>query len=372
MDPSVVVQAFLFAIFGALTSAIAAVIGPTYDNLLVPELNAGSLYPAFGPTGAAPGSFLSTASSFSAYVLGNVVDPAVVLVAVAIALLYLARAAVGRAALSFDALVTKLVFSVLLANFTLPVAAALLDLGGAAYPIFAGFDGGAWQHWVNLAGYGELGFSWDNGALAFALSFALFAVVLLLAIMVALRDALLAVLLVLLPIFTLLYPIPTLAPLARRAWLMFGELVFLPCLLVIPLELAVGSPSVLLLLAYLAVALSMPSLISLAGGALTQAGFPSAGGVLSGGVQRGLSVGSLSVGNLFRPLSTVGGRAATVGGVGRVAGTAAFPAAAPLLGAEVVGRGIAHLVRHAGPAVAQRFHRPYRFPTVQRFSEFHP
>ncbi|MCI4335870.1 MAG: hypothetical protein L3K17_01545, partial [Thermoplasmata archaeon] len=264
------------------------------------------------------------------------------------------------------------VLSVILANFSVPVAGAVIGLGGAAFPIVAGFDGGAWQHWINLAGYGELGFSWDNGALAFVVSFVLFSVVLLLAAAVALRDALLAVLLVLLPVLTLGWPIPTFAPLARRAWLLFGELVFLPCVLVIPLELAVGSSSVLLLLGYLTVALSTPWLVSLTGAQLTSAGFPSGGSALTGGIQRGLSTASTSVGQMFRPMAQAGaasGRGSVLGAAGRIgqmAGRAGFPATAPLIGAELVGRGATHLVRHIGAKLPALGHRPDKFPPVKR------
>src|SRR5579871_744108 len=238
--------------FAALTGVLAAILGPTYDNILVPSLAPAALY----PTPFAAGTFLSAAAAFSTFVLGDTVPRP-------------------------EPFLGRLLLAVLLANFTLPIAAGLLDVAGAAYPVIAGWDGGAWQHWVNLAGWGELSYSWDNGALAFVVTFGLFALVLLLAAVVAVRNALLAVLLVLLPAFTLLWPIPPLAPLARRGWTLFGELAFLPCVMVIPLELAVGAPSVLALLGFLTVALASPALISLAGAQLTAAGFPSAGATLS-------------------------------------------------------------------------------------------
>ena len=393
MDPTVIVQAFLFAFFAGLTAILSVIIGPTYDNLFVPEMSAGSLYPTL-PLGGGGTGFLATAATFSDYLLANLVDPVIVLVAVGIGLLYLARAVLGREEVRFQGALPKLIGAVILANFAVPVAGLLLSVGAATYPVVAGFDGGSWQHWTNLAGFGEIYFTWDNGALAFVVSFALFSVVLLLAMAIALRDALLAVLLVLLPILTLLWPIPALAPLARRAWMLFGELVFLPCVLVVPLELAVGSPSVLVLLGYLTVALSSPWLISLAGAQLTGAGFPGAGSVLSGGVQRGLAAGSSSVGQSFGALSRVsrispvprrespegegpptpaawqGGaptssvataRASTpasgwfgyravagAGRLGQLAGRAGFPASAPLVGADLLGRGAAHLLRHVG------------------------
>ncbi len=371
MDPGQVIQGFLFALFSGLTALLATVTGPTYDNLLVPELTPAALFPPLGIAGG--GGFLGEAATFSNYLLATLVDPAIALVAVGAALLYLGRAVLGPWAVRFEALLPKLVVSVILANFSLPIAGALVDLAGAAYPVVAGFDGGAWQHWTDLAGTGELQFSWDNGALTFVVSFALFSLVLLLAAAVAVRDALLAVLLVLLPVFTLLWPIPALAPLARRAWSMFGQLAFLPVVLVIPLELAVGSPSVLLLLGFLVVALGTPSLLSLAAAHLGSVGLPSASGALTGGIQRGLSVGALSLGSLARPLT--GGSAGAsrwLGGVGRVgqaASRAAFPASVPLLGAELAGRGVAHLVRHLGTSGAVPLHRPHRFPTVQRPTE---
>lgn len=347
MDPGQIVQGILFAIFASLTGLLSGVTAPTYDNLLVPELAPSVLFPSLGPTGG--GGFLTEAVLFSRYLLANLVDPLIALVAVGVAALFLARAVAGRWAVRFDAALPKFLVAVLLANFTVPVAGGILSLAGATYPVIAGFDGGAWQHWTNLGGVGGFQFSWDNGALAFVVSFALFSLVLLLAAAVALRDALLAVLLVLLPVFTLLWPIPPLAALARRAWSMFVQLAFLPCVLVVPLELAVGSPNILLLLGFFVVALSSPSLLSMATAQLASVGFPSGGAALTGGIQRGLSVGSLSVSSLFRPL---GGGARTpaalrhAGAVGQAAGRAAFPAAAPLVAAELAGRGAAHLLRH--------------------------
>jgi hypothetical protein len=341
-------QALLFTIFAALTGVLGAVLGATYDNLLVPELDASSLYPALTATGGS--SYLHLAAAMSAYVLTGLVDPAIGLVGLAVGLAYLGRSFLGRLGGAVEPLLGRLVLAVLIANFSLPIAGAILDLAGATYPFLAGFDGGAWRSWTALDPSGSVTFSWDNGVLAFVITFALFSVVLLLAAAVALRDALLGVLLVLLPLFTLLWPVPTLAPLARRAWLMFGELAFLPCVLVIPLELAVGSSSILLLLGYLVVALASPSLVSLAGAQLTQSGFPSAGGVIAGGIQRGLGVASSSVGTLTAPL---GGFAKGSSGAGQVAGAAgralggsAFPAALPLVTADVLGRSAAGLVRH--------------------------
>ena len=380
---SATIQAILFAMFVALTAVLAAVLGPTYDNVLVPELAPSALYPSLGPGGGSGGSFLATAASFSGFLLTSLVDPAIALVGLIIGGLYLVRAVLGRWATRLEHLLPRLVFAVVLSNFSLPIAGALLGLAGATYPTVAGYDHGAWQHWVNLAGYGEVSFSWDNGVLAFVVTFGLFALVLLLSAAIAVRDALLGVLLVLLPVVTLLWPIPSLAPLAKRAWKMFGELAFLPCVLVIPLELAVGSPSVLLLLGYLTVAMSTPSLISLAGAQLTAGGFPSGGSSLAGGLQRGLATGSQAVQGYFRPFvrggAASGGKAPasaaaaltrTVAGAGSTFGKAALPAAIPVLAGEFLGRGASHLVRHLQKRGSETGPEPRaprdRFPAVRK------
>ncbi len=360
------IQVLLFVIFAALTGVLAAILGPTYDNILVPSLAPAALY----PTPFAAGTFLSAAAAFSTFVLGTVVDPLVGLVGLGVALAYLGRSVLGDTVPRPEPFLGRLLLAVLLANFTLPIAAGLLDVAGAAYPVIAGWDGGAWQHWVNLAGWGELSYSWDNGALAFVVTFGLFALVLLLAAVVAVRNALLAVLLVLLPAFTLLWPIPPLAPLARRGWTLFGELAFLPCVMVIPLELAVGAPSVLALLGFLTVALASPALISLAGAQLTAAGFPSAGATLSNATQRGLVVASQSTQSFLRPVTGSPGLAPGVRGAagagGRAAGGAGFPAAAPLFASELLGHGAARLLRHIPSAAAARPERRGRFPPVAR------
>ncbi len=366
MDISWIVQQILFVIFALLTAALATITGPTYDNLLVPELSGSALFPPLPPAVASGPSFVSRAAEFSSYLVANVVDPAVALVAIGVAATYFLRSGFDRWNPSFHATLPRMVFSVVVANFTLPLAGGLLSVAGAVYPVVAGFDGGAWQHWVNLGGLGELQFSWDNGVLAFVLSFVLFTLVLLLAIAVALRDALLGVLLVLLPLLTILWPIPALAPLARKAWMLFGELAFLPCVLVIPLELAVGAPNPLILVAYLAIALASPYFLSLAGAQLNALGFPAAGSTLSAGVQRGLAVGSSGATSYVRPLAAVGSGGKEAGAAFAIrAGSAGFPAAAPLVIGEALGRGAVHLVRHL-PRFAGVQSGSASFPPVMR------
>ncbi|MFY9716932.1 MAG: hypothetical protein WAK40_03230, partial [Thermoplasmata archaeon] len=289
LDLPNIVQTVLFLLFADLTALVAAIIGPTYDNLLVPELALSSLYPSLAGSASNPANFLAVAARFSDYLVANVVDPALALVALAVAVLYLGRTVSLRWHQMFDSLLPRLVLAVVGANFAVPIAGALLGVAGALYPVIAGWDGGAWQHWVNLAGWGELDFSWDNGVLAFVLSLVEFALVFALVLSIGVRDALLAVLLVVLPVFTLVWPFRPLSPLARRAWLLFVELAFLPCVLVIPLELAVHSPSPVMLVAYLGAALASPFLLSLAGTNVAWLGFSSASGTVGSTVQRSLS-----------------------------------------------------------------------------------
>ncbi|MCI4323007.1 MAG: hypothetical protein L3K03_03145 [Thermoplasmata archaeon] len=349
MDPSSILNGWLFALFAVLTAALSAVIEPTYDYLLVPLLQPAALFPSLGASGGS--GFLATAASMSTFVLGSLVDPAIALVAVGIGLLYVVRASFGPIA-KLANLLPRFVFGVVLANFSLPVAGALFGLAGATYPVLASFDGGAWETWTNLGGIGFLQFSWDNGALAFVLAFVLFSLILLLVLLVAVRNAMLGVLLVLLPIFTILWPIPTLAPLARRAWLWFGELAFLPCVMIIPLELAVGCPSNVLLVGYLVVALGSPALLALAAGNLTAAGMPSAGGALVGGVQRGLSALSVGATAWARPISAALPAGAAAGRLAKGVGEALerpFPGAIPAAAGAVLGHGVDHLLRHVAP-----------------------
>ncbi len=369
MDISGIIQQILYALFALLTAAVASITGPTYDNLLVPELSSSSLYPTISPDVSGGPTFVSRAADFSSFLVTNVVDPSIVLIAIGVGGAYLLRSVFPRGFSAVESFLPRLVFAIILANFTLPIAGALLGVGGALYPVVSGFDGGTWQQWVNLAGAGEIQFSWDNGAFAFVLSFVMFSLVILLVLAVALRDALLGVLLVLLPVFTLLWPIPPLAPLARRAWLLFGELVFLPCILVIPLELAVGAPNAPTLVAYLAIALSSPYFLSLAGAQLSGLGFPAAGSTLSSGVQRGLGIASLGAASYARPVADLGsGSQAIAGGLAARTGAAGFPAAAPLVVGEAFGRGVAHLVRHI-PHAVRSFQTGGSFPTVARKEE---
>jgi hypothetical protein len=346
---SAAIQALLFGIFAAATSALAAIIGPTYDGIVVPELSAGALYPTVSASGGT--GFLATPATFSLYLLTHLVDPAIVLVALAVGILYLVRAVIPSPRPELQGLLGKLVVSVIVANVTLPLAGAILALASATYPMVAGFDGGAWQHWVNLGGFGLVRYSWDNGALAFVMAFVLFSLVLLLAVAVAVRNALLGVLLVLLPIFTLLWPVPFVGALARRSWLWFLELAFLPCIMVVPLELAVGSTSVLLTVAYLLVALGSPALLQLAGNALLKAGFPSASGAITGGIQRGLAAAAISAEGVLRPGTTAlraSSKFAAVGGALERASRQPGPIALPAFASEMLGHGAARLFRHVG------------------------
>lgn len=373
MNIGVVVQAALFALFAALTATLAVVIQPTYEGLVVPALATSALFPTLGPAGG--GGFLAVAARFSGFLVVQVVDPLIAVVAIGVAGLYLARSVFPTLAQRVVGLLPRLVVAVVLANITVPVAAVILEVAGALYPVVAGFDGGAWQSWPNLAGFLEVGFLWQNGALAFLVNFALLSVLLLLAFAIALRDALLAVLIVVLPIFTLLWPLGSIGGLARRAWLLFGEMAFLPCVLVIPLELAVGSPNVLALLAYLTLALSSPWLISVAGHSVTGAGFPSAGGVVSGAVQRGMAVLSLAGAGVLRPVAggpAAGAKAPTVRpaaaagqGAVRTLGSVPFPASLPVATAELLGRGGMHLFRHLRARHAEPPWLTRRFPPIR-------
>lgn len=346
------IQLVLFLLFADLTALVAAVIGPTYDNLLVPELAPRALYPAVLAVHAGPSNYLAQAASFSSFLIAGVVDPLVTVVALGVAVLYLARATVARWAATFDALLPRLVLAVAAANFTVPIAAAVLGVAGAVYPVVAGWDGGAWQHWVNLAGVGELRLSWDNGVLAFVLSLVEFALVFALVLLVGLRDALLAVLVVVLPLLTLLWPLRPLASIPRRAWLLFVELAFLPCVLVVPLELAVASPTPVLLVGYLSAAVASPFLLSAAGSHAVGLGFPSAGVLVQGAAGRGLAVGpsvaAAPAGPIAASARDAGAAGRAAAGTLRAGASATGPLALPSALGELLGHGTLAVARHVG------------------------
>ena len=350
LDLGSFIQTILFLLFAGVTSIVAAVIGPTYDNLLVPELQTNALFPPLVGPGSGGANYLASAAGFSRYILSNVVDPAVALVALGVAVLYLSRSVIVRWSETLDGLLPRLIIGVIGANFTVPIAGGILGVAGSLYPVTSGWDGGAWQHWVNLAGWGEVSFSWDNGALAFVLSVVEFAAVFALLLAIGVRDALLAVLLVLLPIFTLLWPLRPLSALARRGWLLFGELAFLPCVLVVPLELAVGSPNPVMLVSYLAVALASPYLLSLAGTQLVSFGLAGASGVITSNAQRGLQAAPSAATSSWQPVANASRSSGSAGiafaGITRSAGSASAPAAAPLAVGQLIGHGSRHLMEH--------------------------
>jgi hypothetical protein len=352
LDLPSAIQLILFLLFADLTALVAAVIGPTYDNLLVPELSRPALFPAVLTVHPSPSDYLGQAAAFSSYLVTGVVDPLVALLAVGVAVLYLARATVSRWATTFDGLLPRLVLAVAAANFTVPIAAATLDVAGSLFPVVAGWDGGAWQHWVNLGGFGEFQFSWDNGVLAFVLSLVEFTLVFGLVLTVGLRDALLAVLIVVLPLVTLLWPLRPVASIARRAWLLFAELAFLPCVLVVPLELAVGSPSVVLLVGYLSAALASPFLLSSSGAHLVAIGFPSTGTSVQGASVRGVATAPAAGAALAAPaagaLRDAGAAGRAASGTLRAASAAGGPLAVPSALHELLGHGAMGLARHVG------------------------
>lgn len=352
IDWNAIVQAILFALFAAGTAILNVIIQPTYNNLVVPELSAPSLYPSLAHPGAGEG-FLAVAVRFSDFLVTNLVDPSVALVLVGVAALYLVRSFSYRVGVGMESLLPRLVVAILGANFTIPILAALLDVGGDAFHLLSGFDGGAWRNWGNLVPLGGAVFSWDNGVLAFVVSFALFSMVLALATVVALRDAMIAVLVVLLPLFTLLWALPPLAALARRGWSLLVELAFVPAVMLVPLELAVGSSSILLVLAYLSIAVGSPYLVSLSRAQLGGMGFPSAGATLTGGLQRGLVVASLTSQGTTNSLATASsstGRAAQVGSAVRSVanqfGKAPLPGGIALGAGHAVAQGSRQLIRH--------------------------
>ena len=352
IDWNAIVQAILFALFAAGTALLNLIIEPTYNNLVVPELSAPSLYPSLAHPGSGEG-FLAVAVRFSDFLVTNLVDPSVAVVLIGLAGLYLLRSFSARAGGQIESLLPRLLVGVLGANFTIPIVAALLSLGGDAFRLLSSFDGGAWRQWGNLVPAGGAQFSWDNGVLAFVVSFALFAMVIALAVVVALRDAMIAVLVVLLPLFSLLWVLPPLASLARRGWALLTELAFLPAVMLVPLELAVGSSSILLVLAYLSIAVGAPYLVSLSRAQLGGIGFPSAGAALSGGLQRGLVVAALTsegTTNSLASTSAATGRAAQVGSAVRTLGSqlgrAPLPGGLALGAGHAVAQGSRHLIRH--------------------------
>lgn len=330
MDWGSVVNAVLFALFSALTAILNAVTGPTYDNLFVPEMASGSLYaPYLGP--GSGGNLFSEGAAMSNYLLVNVVDPVAVLVILGVGILYLIRAGIPQLASKWTDLTPRLGLGILLANMVLPITSVLWSVAGAVYPVFAGYGGGEWRSYTNLVGPGALSFSWDNGALAFVGSLTLFSLVLVLCFLIAFRDAIVAVLLVLLPPLTLLWPIPSASNLARRAWKLFAEMTFLPSLLVVPLALAVGAQSILLVVALFAVAAGMPVLVTQVGGSLSSAGFPHSGSVVSGGIlggarsagsatSVGLQMGGKGLRSGFSGESVKGGAARVAGGPAALTG----------------------------------------------------
>ena len=352
VDLGNLVQAILFLLFADLTALLAAVIGPTYDRLLVPELSPGALYPPIGAAAPSSANYLAPAAHFSTFLLAGVVDPAVALIALGVAVVYLARSVASRWAAAFDNLLPRLVLAVGAANFTVPITGAILALAAALFPVVAGWDGGAWQHWVNLGGYGEVRLSWDNGVVGFVLALVEFTLVFTLLLAVGLRDALLAVLIVLLPLFTLLWPFRPISAIPRRAWLLFVELAFLPSVLVVPLELAVGSPNPEILVGYLGVALASPYLLSASGAHLMAIGFPSVGSTVHQSGQRALAVAPGAVAGYVAPatgaLRGQGAAGAAAAGGLRAAGSASAPLAAPLAVTELLGHGALHLARHIG------------------------
>jgi len=157
---------------------------------------------------------------------------------------------------------------------------------------------------------------------------------------------------VILPLLTLLWPFRPLASAARRAWLLFGELAFVPCVLVVPLELAVASPDPVLLVGYLSAALASPFLISVAGAHLVAIGFPSTGTTVQGGAARGLAATPAVATASFAPAASAVRESGAVGraaaGTLRSAAAGSGPLAVPAALHELLGHGALSVARHVG------------------------
>ncbi len=355
MGLGVIIKALLFALFGGLSAVVSLVVEPTYGGLFVPEMAPQAVFSSW----SSPGIF-AQAEAFSGYLLVNLVDPLAVLVIVGVGLLYLLRAALPSLARRWPDLAPRLVLGVLLANLAVPLAGAIFTFGSAVYPIFYNYGGGAWQNYYNLVGPAGLNIAWDNGLLALIGEIALLLLTLMLTYLVALRDALIGVLVVLLPLFTLLWPWPFAASLARRAWRLFVEMVFLPCFLIVPLALAVGSHSVVLVLALFGVALGMPALLASAGSGLAGAlGAPAPSGLIVGGLSQAPRAPTEAGGSWLQhgARSFRASRSAGAGTRGGAAArlTAPWPSATMGPASAVVwgvGEGIGALARHLGSAAS--------------------
>ena len=347
MGIGALVKAVLFALFGALSAAVSLAVEPTYDRLFVPEMSPSALFAPW--TG---GGLFGGAVRMSSFLLVNVVDPFAVLVIAGVGVLYLARASLPSLAGRLQDLGPRLLLGILIANLAVPLAQVIFLLGAAVYPVFYAYQGGAWQSYANLVGPAGLSVAWDNGLLALIGALALLGMTLLLAFLVAFRDALLAVLLVLLPIFTLFWPWPFASSLASRGWKLFVEMTFLPCFLVVPLALAVGSQSVLIVLALFGLALGMPSLLSLGGRGLGALGSPSPAGFVAAGLGRGPGMGVDSVGGVAQHGTRSFRSSFPRGGAG-ARPTAPWPSAALGPASAVVwgiGEGVGKLAHHLGSA----------------------
>lgn len=387
MDWAAVVQAVLFALFAALNVLINTVIGPFYNNVFVPEMDPQALYPSYMAASHSSNIF-SAGAAMSDYVVVNLVDPVAVLVIVVVGVLYLLRASLPGKSQVWTGLAPRLVLGVLLSNIVLPLSWLLWSLAALVYgPLFS-YGGGAWQDYGNLVPIGGISFSWDNGVITFIVSLVLLSLVLALAFLIAFRDALIAVLLVLLPPLTLMWPIPPLSGFARRAWRLFGEMAFLPSLVVIPLELAVGSPSVLMVGGLLAVAVGMPMLITQVGASLSSSGFPHVGSITTSGVSGGYDKATRASSSTMRsgmagfseglhPPGSTGGKAALLtersgSRLSSVAGAAGGPAgtaAAVMWGAgKGIGRLGTHLMQSKDRVQANRTSPPSPLPTKLRRS----
>src|SRR5579875_3547477 len=186
MDIGVVVQAVIFALLGTLTAIASTTVSFVYDDLFVPTMSPGQLYPPYVGPGA-PSSVFSHGADMSQFLLVNLVDPIATLVIFGIGVLYLLRSALPAMGRAWTDLGPRLLFGILLANCVLPLTSALWDLSAAVYPLVSNYDHGAWSHYTNLVGPGAISFAWDNGLVTFLVTLTLFTLIFLLVLIVAVR-----------------------------------------------------------------------------------------------------------------------------------------------------------------------------------------
>lgn len=288
------VLTLLFAIFNIFAWVTAQ---QTYDNLFIPEMKPYNLFPSL--LNGNQKNLFSASASLSNYILINIIDPILIILLLIIGFIYLGKVFLPSWNEKFRELIPRFVIATVVANFTVYISGIILEFGLATYIVLYGYGDKNWQHFGKL--YPLFVTPWGNNSLLeFILKVVVIFTIVTLSMVIAIRTSLIAVLIVLLPIGSIMWIFPQTRQYAKKIWVIFIEMVFLPFFVLIPLILATSindtdTYGFLLTTGMLLIAAGMPYFISNYGGSIAHMGMDKVSSFINYGLSTGMSLSSMPI-----------------------------------------------------------------------------